>query len=132
MVGFLTLRGYVTQRPSIRSEAIGVLLDLTTHPNPKIRGPAINSVKAWVPNMQPMDDMVRTFALQLLRKLSKPPSDQNMDKPEEDLIQTPYLPARIELPAENSQVLQHMELLFALSVRDTDFLDEYAGGIFSV
>ena len=43
----------------------------------------------------------------------------------EPLIQTPYLPERIELPAQKAQVLQHVELLFALSVKVPEFLDEY-------
>lgn len=43
--------------------------------------------------------------------------------PEEDLVQTPYLPERIELPAQKSQVLQHVELLFALSVKLPEFLE---------
>ena len=31
-VGFTTLRGLVIQRPSMRTEALTVLLELTTHP----------------------------------------------------------------------------------------------------
>jgi len=45
--------------------------------------------------------------------------------PQEDLVQTPYLPERIELPAKKAQVLQHVELLFALSVKVPEFLDEF-------
>ncbi|KAF9269017.1 hypothetical protein L218DRAFT_916524 [Marasmius fiardii PR-910] len=171
-VGFFTLRGFVTQRPALRAEALNVLLELTTHPEKKTRGAAINTVKLWVPHTQPMDTMIRSFALQILRKLqrapvrsspstppateTKPPAangfadnmdvddkqeheedkgdteikegqDENMEDgqlPPEDLIQTPYLPERIELPAERSQVLQHVELLFALSVKVPEFLDE--------
>ena len=44
--------------------------------------------------------------------------------PQEDLVQTPYLPERIELPAQKQQVLQHVELLFALCVKVPEFLDE--------
>lgn len=44
--------------------------------------------------------------------------------PTEDLVHTPYLPERIELPAKKAQVLQHVELLFALSVKVPEFLDE--------
>jgi len=44
--------------------------------------------------------------------------------PEEDLVRTPYLPERIKLPAQKAQVLQHVELLFALSVKVPDFLEE--------
>ncbi|KAJ7504498.1 Symplekin tight junction protein C terminal-domain-containing protein [Mycena galericulata] len=142
-VGFVTLRGLVTQRPSMRSDALVVLLELTTHPDKKTRGAAINTVKIWVPNAQPMDGMVREFALQMLRKLqlqvdAKPAKpngsddnakeeDENMEDgqlPPEDLVQTPYLPERIELPAQQSHVLQHVELLFALCVKVPEFLDE--------
>lgn len=54
--------------------------------------------------------------------------DEHMEDgqlPSEDLVQTPYLPERIELPAQKSHVLQHVELLFALSVKVPEFLDEY-------
>ena len=44
--------------------------------------------------------------------------------PPEDLVHTAYLPERIELPAKKAQVLQHVELLFALSVKVPEFLDE--------
>ena len=44
--------------------------------------------------------------------------------PPEDLVHTPYLPERIKLPAKKAQVLQHVELLFALSVKVPEFLDE--------
>ena len=89
-----------------------------------------------------MDGMIRHFALQMLRKLQlKPTSDQspmdvrldgddqdeNMEDgqlPPEEVLQTPYLPDRIEVPAERSHVLQHVELLFALSVKVPEFLDE--------
>ncbi|KAF4593096.1 hypothetical protein EYR38_008806 [Pleurotus pulmonarius] len=137
-VGFTTLRGFVIQRPSLRGEALNALLELTTHPEKKIRGAAINTVKIWVPNSQPMDTMIREFALQMLRRLQlQPPKpaettkpvdgDEKMEDgqlPLEDLIQTPFLPEKVELPAEKSQILQHVELLFALSVKVPDFLDE--------
>jgi symplekin len=44
--------------------------------------------------------------------------------PADDLVHTPYLPERIELPADKAHVLQHVELLFALSVKVPEFLDE--------
>lgn len=150
----------------MRSEALNVLLELTTHSgsfptrklsayvkrpplDKKTRGAAINTVKIWVPHAQPMDVMVREFALQMLRKLqsqaetksAKPngsddtsmgngngDEDENMEDgqlPPEELVQTPYLPERIELPAQESHVLQHVELLFALCVKVPEFLDEF-------
>lgn len=90
--------------------------------------------------MQPMDAMVREFALQMLRRLQKRPTeeqkrvdvqmngDENMEDgqlPAEDLVQTAYLPDHIELPAQKAHVLQHVELLFALSVKVPEFLDQY-------
>ncbi|KAF8892079.1 Symplekin tight junction protein C terminal-domain-containing protein [Infundibulicybe gibba] len=72
-VGFTTLRGLVVQRPSMRVDALNVLLELTTHSEKKTRGAAINTVKLWVPNTQPMDGMIREFALQMLRKLQLTP-----------------------------------------------------------
>jgi symplekin len=150
----------------------------------KTRAAAINVVKAWVPHVQPMDSMIRDFALQMLRKLQyksvdkrlprpqkedkemapvtaediSPPQEKDavMEEPDhdqveekssatldsgkapddqgegaengqlqdDDLVQTAYLPERIELPAQKSQVLQHVELLFALSVKVPEFLEE--------
>lgn len=86
---------------------------------------------------QMTDGMIRDFALQLLRRLQTPrPVDkipgadavvndmEDGQLPPEDLLQTPYLPERLELPAQKSQVVQHVELLFALSSKVPDFLDE--------
>lgn len=185
-IGFITLRGLVLQRPSLRTEALNILLELTTHPDKKTRAAAINVVKAWVPHLQPMYSMIHEFALQMLRKLkftpanghAKPQKEQqqgdaevsdvtmsdttvpkengihaegqdeiegqtpivvdgekasaadqeetveNSPPPEEDLVHTPYLPERIELPAQKAQVLQHVELLFALSVKIPELLEE--------
>ncbi|KAG2145122.1 Symplekin tight junction protein C terminal-domain-containing protein [Suillus clintonianus] len=141
-VGFTSLREFVLERPSLRAEALQVLLELTTHPDPVTRRAAINTVRRWVPGIEPMDSMIRDFALQILRRLQKRPpkgeapkvidehagaGDENMEDgqlPSEDLLQTPYLPEGIELPAQKAHVLQHVELLFALSVKIPEFLDE--------
>ncbi|EAU90241.2 cleavage/polyadenylation specificity factor [Coprinopsis cinerea okayama7 len=177
-VGYTTLRGLVSQRPSLRIEALNVLLELTTHPERKTRAAAINTVKMWVPNTQPMFGLIREFALQMLRKLQqtkappksgneapnsegkdKPPAENGKDGhgpgptpakqadvpmeqdggdkpadgdmedgqvtvPPEDLVQTPYLPNTVDLPANKQQVLQHLELLFALSVKVPEFLEQ--------
>ncbi|KIL69469.1 hypothetical protein M378DRAFT_99051 [Amanita muscaria Koide BX008] len=163
-VGYSTLRGLVIQRPTMRSDALNVLLELTTHPEKKTRGAAINTVKLWVPNTQPMYSIIREFALQMLRKLQSraPPrqklpthaegpestngdimdvseehaavvvtdrheDDETMEDgqlPADDLVSTPYLPDRIGLPADKAQVLQHVEILLALSVKVPEFLDE--------
>ncbi|KAI0629295.1 Symplekin tight junction protein C terminal-domain-containing protein [Trametes polyzona] len=165
-MGFAALREFVAQRPSLRVDAMNMLLELTTHPDKITRGAAINTVKRWIPDGQPMADMIRDFALQLLRRLQSRPKvvkektpdktsepaqekessgkeggeekskspkangadhDENMEDgqlPPEDIIQTPYLPEQLELPAVDSQILQHLELLFALSTKVPEFLDE--------
>ncbi|KIY64034.1 hypothetical protein CYLTODRAFT_402460 [Cylindrobasidium torrendii FP15055 ss-10] len=176
-IGFNTLRAIAVQRPALRQEAVTILLELTTHPAESIRRAAINAVRSWVLKNQPMDTMVRVFALQMLRKLQKqkvikaPQEDTVMldgeskangavdadsemkdvssaeapakdamqvdgqeskpvlDSAEDDdddgeLVQTPYLPERIELPAQKRDILQHVELLFALSVKVPALLEQ--------
>ncbi|KAI0343250.1 hypothetical protein BDW22DRAFT_1356862 [Trametopsis cervina] len=143
-VGFAALREFVTQRPTLRSDAMTILLELTTHPDKVTRGAAINTVKRWIPEYEPMAGMIRDFALQLLRRLqSRPKEDkpkevktngdaggeheENMEDgqlPQEDILQTPYLPEQLELPAQSDQIIQHLELLLALSTRSPEFLDE--------
>ncbi|PSR72823.1 hypothetical protein PHLCEN_2v11320 [Hermanssonia centrifuga] len=143
-VGFAALREFVAQRPSLRAEAMNMLLELTTHADKITRGAAINTVKRWIPDSEPMAGMIRDFALQLLRRLQSRPKDhqppetqtngnvdgihdENMEDgqlPQEEIIQTPYLPEQLELPAESDQILQHLELLFALSTKVPEFLDE--------
>ena len=112
-----------------------------TYPEKITRGAAINTIKRWVPDVQPMDNLIRDFALKLLRRLQSPvsPSEQmdvdaavpgteeNMEDgqlPTEALVKTPYLPDTLQLPAGRSQVLQHVELMFALTVKVPEFLDE--------
>ena len=147
----------------------------------RTRAAAINTVKVWA-HTPPLDDLIRDFALAMLRKLETAPAESmtssrpkpapsgdvemangdvaslkedgadhestaspepaNQDLPEvpndneaaghsslptpeeEELVQTPYLPDRIELPADKSQVLQHLELMFALSVKVPEFLEK--------
>lgn len=139
-VAFTTLRDFVMQRPTLRAEAMNILLELTTHPEKVTRAAAIITVKRFIgDDLQPMDSMVREFALGLLRRLqSRPPSkksedqDENMEDgqlPQEEMLQTPYLPD-LELPAQKPVVLQHVELLFALSVKSSEFLAESVRHIF--
>lgn len=112
-----------------------------TYPDKVTRGAAINTIKRWVPDVQPMDNLIREFALKLLRRLQSPgPSSEKMDVdtvapggeenmedgqlPTEALAKTPYLSDALQLPAERGQVLQHLELMFALTVKVPEFLDE--------
>jgi hypothetical protein len=88
-----------------------------------------------------MDSLIRDFALKLLRRLQSPgPNSEQMDVdvvtpgtednmedgqlPTEALVKTPYLSDTLQLPAEKGQVLQHLELMFALTVKVPEFLDE--------
>lgn len=121
----------------MRSQNLGYpLSSLPTATAEKItRGAAIITVKKWLPDAQPMADMVRSFALRLVRRLRKKPSPNetttmNVDgmedgeMPQEEEVQTKYLPETIELPADKKVVLQHVELLFSLSAKSPEFLDE--------
>ncbi|KAI6112643.1 Symplekin tight junction protein C terminal-domain-containing protein [Pisolithus sp. B1] len=124
-VGFTTLRDLVLERPSLRAEALRVLLDLTTHPDSVTRRAAINTVRRWVPGAEPLDSMIQSKGGN--GQTNGEAEDDNMEDgqlPPEELIQTPYLSDDIQLPAEKSHVLQHVELLFALSVKIPEFLDE--------
>ncbi|KAJ3536396.1 hypothetical protein NM688_g6844 [Phlebia brevispora] len=142
-IGFTVLREFVTQRPSLRDEAMNMLLELTTHPDKITRTAAINTVKRWIPEVEPMATMIRFFALQLLRRLQsrpkdhKPPEphtngtgedhDEHMEDgqlPQEAIIRTSYLPEQLQLPAQDDEINQHLELLFSLSTKLPEFLDE--------
>lgn len=120
-------------------QLFGILLNLRCSIDKVTRGAAINTVKKWI-DQQPMNGMIRDFALQLLRRLQSRPKkqethvngdgDASMDDeedgqlPAEDIIQTPYLPEQLELPTNDAAMLQHVELLFALSTKIPELLDE--------
>jgi symplekin len=107
------------------------------------RGAAINTVKRWVPDVKSMDEMTRTFALQMLWRLEtrkrgrqrSTKDDMDTDgvtdeEVEDEMIipdeatRTPYIPEQLEFPVPKSVVLQHVELLFVLSLKVPDFLDK--------
>jgi symplekin len=50
--------------------------------------------------------------------------DEDGQLPQEAPLQTPYLAASPKIPAEKSEVLQHIELLFALSIKVPEMLEE--------
>lgn len=117
------------------------LVLIYSYPEKITRGAAINTIKRWVPDVQPMFSLIREFALKLLRRLQSPrPTFEKMDVdielagaednmedgqlPSEALVKTPYLSDVLQLPAERGQVLQHVELMFALTVKVPEFLDE--------
>ncbi|KIO25859.1 hypothetical protein M407DRAFT_24815 [Tulasnella calospora MUT 4182] len=145
-VGFNSLRELVSLRPPLRTEAMRILLDLTTHPDKVIRGAAIITVRRWVPDQQPMDGMVRTFASGMLRRLATKPklpnadgaiesdamvvdqetitSEDEVDEAPQDMAYSSYLPPELVIPAEKSVVLQHIELLLGLAVKSQGFLKQ--------
>ncbi|KDQ18951.1 hypothetical protein BOTBODRAFT_28429 [Botryobasidium botryosum FD-172 SS1] len=133
-VGFATLSELVSLRPPLRPAAMKILLDLTTHPAEITRGAAIRTVRRWVPNVKPMGTMIKVFALQMLRRLETIGSraaskEREMGEEEgEDALpaevpSTPFLPEVLENPVEKAVVLQHVELLFALTVKIPELLD---------
>lgn len=107
------------------------LINQQSFPEKVTRGAAIITVKRWAPTVAPMNEMVRNFALSLLRRLQSKSSISNTGDTMEDgemvpeeVVQTKYLPSPLEIPASKQQVLQHVELIFALCTKIPDFLDE--------
>lgn len=141
-VGFAALREFIQLRPPVRNEALRILLDLTAHSGLSLldctvsaqtlihltekvtRNAAINTVRRWVPDVEPMNGAITAFAKKLLKRLEIHKSEDGTmeETPEEDIPR--YLPPKLELPAKKSEVIQHVELMFALSVRVPTFLDE--------
>lgn len=70
-----------------------------------------------------MSDMVLSFAKSTFSKLKRP-SDSDDSKTEADVPKYTYLPQQLPQPTSQELVQQHVELLFALSVREPQLLDE--------
>ncbi|QRW17189.1 symplekin [Rhizoctonia solani] len=117
-IGFAALREFIQLRPPVRPEAMRILLDLTAHPEKVTRNAAINTVRRWVPDVEPMNTEITSFAKKLLGQL------QEGQHPFEEHEFPRYLPPKLQLPARKAEVIQHVELMFALSVRVPAFLDE--------
>ncbi|KAI6149817.1 hypothetical protein BKA82DRAFT_23571 [Pisolithus tinctorius] len=107
----------VLERPSLRAEALRALLDLTTHPDSVARRATINTVRR--------NDRLKKAKALMVKREAGVDNMEDGQLPPEELIQTPYLIDDIQLPAEKSHLLQHVELLFALSVKIPEFLDNY-------
>ncbi|KAG8748374.1 hypothetical protein FRC10_005921 [Ceratobasidium sp. 414] len=122
-VGFAALREFINLRPPIRSQAMQILLDLTAHKK-VTRNAAINTVRRWVPDIEPMNGLIAQFARKLLKRLEARASEDEPADIVSDFDIPRYLPPKLELPARKSEVIQHVELMFALSVRVPAFLDE--------
>lgn len=69
-----------------------------------------------------MSDMVLAFAQNTFLKLTQ--SDETEPKLEAVPVAYTYLPETLPLPANQEIVQQYSELLFALSVRESQLLDQ--------
>jgi symplekin len=94
------------------------------HTEKVTRNAAINTVRRWVPDVEPMNGHITTFAKRLLKQLQVRPSEDGAASDPFGGDFPRYLPPKMELPAKKSEVIQHVELMFALSVRVPAFLDE--------
>lgn len=74
VTGFIALRELLESRPPTRRIGLTRLLELCTHPDRKIRYPAIKTVNRWVPDGK-MAEAVVAYARGLLRRLTV--SDDN-------------------------------------------------------
>ncbi|KAK4701540.1 symplekin, partial [Phenoliferia sp. Uapishka_3] len=145
-LGFAALRDLTVMRPPVRQAALDVLLSLTTHPDKLTRNAAINTVKRWVPDVSSLSTKVLSFSISILSRLENAPPPPPPAKPElapDDMAESDdeeeeekpvvRLDALVKdgvvveglPPAENEgNVVQHVELFFALSVKYPDLLDQ--------
>ncbi|GAA6021094.1 hypothetical protein JCM10207_003361 [Rhodosporidiobolus poonsookiae] len=146
-LGFSTLRELTILRPSVRPVALDVLLALTTHADKRVRNAAIMTVKKWVPDVPELSDGIVNFALSLIARLKAEPvakddaagatngeadgeEDMAMDatpppeqpKPPYALVRSGEIIDRLTPPTSASEVVQHVELLLALCVKEPSLL----------
>lgn len=131
IVGITTLRDLIHMRPPIRSQALQIVLDLTTHSERKIRLVPINLAKRWISEARPFNKSVLDYALQMVRKLAPEPNSADADGDEEEgeeheerAVST-YMQDQLEFPVAQEVVQQHVELLVTLGLRDPTLLDEF-------
>jgi symplekin len=112
-------------------------LQVKANPQAKPKSPSSEGVEmtngdSEEPNEEPKEGPQEDNMIPVKQEESKPSDDEDMEDGQttEDLVQTPYLPNKIGLPAEKSHVLQHIELLLALSVKVPEFLDQYVSDFF--
>ncbi|ORY92427.1 Symplekin tight junction protein C terminal-domain-containing protein [Leucosporidium creatinivorum] len=150
-LGFSALRELAVLRPPTRAAALDVLLSLTTHADKLTRNAAIMAVKRWVPDTKPLSASVVSFALSLYARLevAVPPEpepepaaapaegedkdgeeDMAMEatpppepvKPPFALVENGKVIDRLDAPKTLGEVVQHVELLLALCVKNPDLL----------
>ncbi|WWC90959.1 uncharacterized protein L201_005897 [Kwoniella dendrophila CBS 6074] len=148
LVGFLALRDIVETRPPARKLALEALLGLCTHPERKIRVPAIiTTVRKWGPDSPMMPTLVK-YALGILWRLkgdsrektvktedgqeTQEVQDEDVTMEQEEGIE---IPEKVESKYLNDEegegegeittesIQQHVELAFALSRRKQELLN---------
>lgn len=68
-LGFAALHDLASLRLPARDGALDVLFGLTTHADQLTRNAAINTIKRWVPESEPLSGRVQGFAVHLLGRL---------------------------------------------------------------
>ena len=127
LVGFIALRELIETRPPVRPIALNRLLELCTHPDRKIRYPAIKTVNRWVPESA-MASAVIEYALGIMRRLVPASSEAEgadgmaVDGEKADEKPLPTSSFLTEITPDTVQ--QHVELAFALSRRRQEMLDD--------
>ncbi|GAA5855379.1 hypothetical protein JCM8547_009056 [Rhodosporidiobolus lusitaniae] len=151
-LGFSTLRELTILRPSVRPISLDVLLGLTTHVDKRVRNAAIMTVKKWVPDVKELSDGIVKFAISLLERLEVAPPKKEEDgeasteeistegggeedmktdatpppaepKPPFALVRGGKVVDRLEPASTTAEVVQHVELLLALCVKEPALLN---------
>ncbi|KAI8885169.1 hypothetical protein K501DRAFT_216297 [Backusella circina FSU 941] len=145
-----TLRSLVANRPTVRFQALEVLLDLCVNPNDKIRRTSIVAVKKWNPNQEEINEKVETFSTEALFVLAKEKEipdeemseevveekkdeEEKKDK-EEDIDMEDKIKQEDDKPEEEEEddprswnendVVRHAELFFVLCTKNPSLLKE--------
>jgi symplekin len=133
-VGFTSLKELALARPPSRAKSVEILLDLTRSEEKGLRAPAIISVRGWVGQGGPLEKIVLDSAVASLQRLTvhgdmtsavaqdTQPSANGDEPGSQDEARNPVKDHSFQL-SDESQVLQFVELPFALSVKVPDMLD---------
>jgi symplekin len=117
IIGFIALRELIETRPPVRPVALKRLLEMCTHPDRKIRYPAIKTVNRWIPD-SPMAEATISYALGIMRRLiPSAEGEVKLEDKSEDMFTSPFI-----TEVNEDTVQQHVELAFALSRRKQDLL----------
>jgi hypothetical protein len=145
-----TLRNLVSNRPTVRFQALDVLLDLCINPNDKIRRTSIVAVKKWNPNQHKINEKVEAFSTEALFVLAKekemPDADMSEETKEEEekkqeeestADQTDEKKDDVEMEEKEDKaeeddphswnekdVVRHAELFFVLCTKNPNLLKE--------